>query len=59
MSPRGPKILTDCETEELFEELWDRACLERGEKPLRPDGKDSWGQIRFDFPSLFVSAQKR
>lgn len=47
------KILNDQELEQLVDEAWDHAFVKHGLKPVRADGKDSWGQIQHDFPDLF------
>lgn len=51
MSTRGDQA--DGHEHEEFQEAFDRACIERGVRPVRADGRDSWGQIQFDFPALF------
>jgi len=53
MSNDDYKILNEQEAEQLIDEAYDRACLKRGVKPVRADGKDSWAQIQHDFPSIF------
>lgn len=53
MNPPRFRIIDGPELEALVDESFDRALIERGQRPVRPDGRDSWGQIQFDFPSLF------